>query len=165
MVPEGVPSQLVHRAVVLVQIIPRMSEDQVWRYRAFQSLKDFLNFCPDIRKEGVPELVHVHLYIRGTAKQRFGTLTGFLGSVPFTPKYHPTDRERPLGRKPDDRTTTADLEIIRMGAETKDRKRWTRGSDIQMQHASGCVPVQVACAHTTDSKIVRHCLSSELLLL
>ena len=55
MVAERVPRQLADEAVILVQVVPRVREDQIRLDRALQLLEALLDLAADVREEAVAE--------------------------------------------------------------------------------------------------------------
>ena len=61
-VSKGIPGQLTDQTMILMQIMPVMGEDDVWRFLPFQLLKKIFNLTANVREKTVPKFLRRILF-------------------------------------------------------------------------------------------------------
>ncbi len=121
--PEGVPGQLPHQAVVLVEIVSEMREDQVG-IQALHLLEHVLHRRSLVRQVAVPEGVEPHVPGACAAQQprraplRLGRPRGVAG------QDHPVDVDLGIPvEQGQQRAGAPDLDVVGVGAQQQDGER------------------------------------------
>ena len=113
MLAPGVPGQLIDDAVVLVEVVASVSENQVRRNRSLEGFKVFFNFNILRGKEAVAKVQdRDRLFLRALQEQ-VRTADGFLLAASPRAKNDPVELQVAAGAKQfEDRTPATDLDIV-----------------------------------------------------
>jgi len=120
MVSERVPGELGDQAMILVQVHPIVSEDQIRVKIFFQSLEEFLDLAPLIRKEPVPIVFHNDFVTSGPFQKEPSRLQSFPATGRSGAKYNPGNLQaRILVEKTQNRPATTDLDIVAVSTKAQ----------------------------------------------
>lgn len=120
MVSKGVPSQIGNEAMVLVTVIPKMRENQVWSNVGLQGFKKVLDQGALEWKVAVSEIFCDDVRFGRIAQEHAGALFGFEIARLIGGKNNPPHRKAgQLTGQADDGTTAADFDVIAVGSQTE----------------------------------------------
>jgi hypothetical protein len=112
-VSKSIPGKIGKDPVVLVAVIPIMSEYQVRLKLALELLEKFFDFLALEREEAAPKVLDQDLTFARVPQELLGTRPGFLGATTFSAKDYPEAMQ--TGHFPchsENRSSAADLDII-----------------------------------------------------
>jgi hypothetical protein len=118
MIPPSVPRKLVYDAVVLMEIVARVGQNQVGREPAFQVLKKLLYLDALIGKEAVAELQDGDMLGSGTLQEKGRAAAGFAFAIRAGAKNDPVEFQiAPGTQELENRAAAADLDVVGMSTE------------------------------------------------
>ena len=118
--------------MILMGIVLRGTENQIWGDASLQTFKYVFYLCPCIWQESISERLQHYSRPRLRRQTRSQPFAPPPHEVPIALKHHPVkNRARIFLGQVKDRTSAPDLDVIGMRAYTEDMK------------GSGCVEVEV----------------------
>src|SRR6266404_782302 len=117
----GVPRQFRHEAMVLVQIVSVVREDDVRRYPPLQVLEELLDLAADVWKETVPEALHDDVLMLRVGEDTVAGGYRLAVALPTGTQHDPVDLGFVMGREQtQERPAAADLDVVAVGADTQE---------------------------------------------
>ena len=130
-IAERLPGDVRDDPVILVAVVAAMSENHVRRERSLDRFEHVLDLAQGGGEVPVAELVDVYPARSGPGQELAGALPGLaLAGSSGTAEDDPMTVHVAPGREEgEDRAATADLDVVGVGAETKDPERARRQSE------------------------------------
>jgi len=121
MVPEGVPRQLIHYAVVLMKIMSVVSEDKIRGKILLQLLKAFLHIGSGVRKKSITKGLDHYRFLSRLFEKCVGTGFGLIRSLWGRGEDKPVDLNQVgiLGQF-ENRAPATDLYIVAVSSYAQD---------------------------------------------
>src|SRR5882724_2750211 len=119
-IPVGVPGQVRDESMILMQIVTRVSEDDVRRALGLQLLEERLDAFADVRKEARLEVPDDHVALRRIGEEALRAGQGLLVALAARADHHPLDFGMDvLRQEPQDRSAATDLDVVAVGADAE----------------------------------------------
>ena len=91
-ISKRIPGQLAHKAMILVQVVAAVGEDDVWGYILLKFFKIFFDLHADERKETISKTFHNYTLVADLAEKRLGALLRFDDSLFLVgTQHHPVN--------------------------------------------------------------------------
>jgi len=120
MIPEAIPGQFTKDAVVLVQVLAEVREDQVGVDQPLEALKAFLDFAPLRGEKAVAKIVDDEFAGRHAFQEEARAVAGFAPADFVSAEDDPDHAELLVAaEKAKKSAATANLNIVAVGAETQ----------------------------------------------
>jgi len=129
---EGVPGQVGHDSVVLVPVVTRVSEDDVWTEVARETFERVLDGIEMRREISVPKFMEVDRSLRRGAEEFPSSTLCLARAGPSCAPDHPSEFwSRSSSHQSRQRAAAPDLDVVRVRANTKDPERRSGSRQIQ----------------------------------
>ena len=123
MIPERVPGELADQAVVLVEVVPGVREDELGVDARLEILEDILHLGGRVRQVSVPERVDLDRSIPGIRQHLRGARAGLVTSLAGRSEDDPVDRDVGLRvTEREDGAAAADLEVVGVSSIASTRR-------------------------------------------
>ena len=121
LVSERIPGQLADKTVILVQIVPRMRQDELGVDACLEHLERLLDLPADVRKEAVAEAVDDDLAGGSVREERRRARSSLVGSCSFGSEHHPGHVQvRARSREEKQGRAASDLDVVCVASECED---------------------------------------------
>jgi hypothetical protein len=118
---ERIPGEIANQAVILVQIVAEVGENQVGLESSLQFLETFLDRYTFVKKETVAKGLHHHGFFSSAAQKSAGAKASFRRALGAGAEDHPIELEvRRLLGKLQDGSAASNFDVIAVGAEAQD---------------------------------------------
>src|SRR5262245_57630976 len=135
MVAECIPRELRDLPVILMRIIAPMAEYHVGGHTLLQRLEPSLELGTVIRKKTIPEGRDIYSCADRVGEKRLGRCMRFLAAPTRGAEHGPVHLEAHAALNPaQDGRAGANLDVVRVGAETEHRKLLARSCQPQEPH-------------------------------
>src|SRR5437879_1239927 len=130
-IAERLPDDVRDDPVILVAVVAAMRENHVRRKRSLDRFEHLLDLAQGGGEVAIAELVDVDLARSSPGQELAGALPGLAlaGSSGAAEDDPMTVHVAPCREEGEDRAATADLDVVGVGAETKDPERARRQSE------------------------------------
>src|ERR1700733_9646426 len=159
MIAPGVPSQFASESVVLVQVVPVMSKDQIRRDPLLHLFEETLHFCALIGQEAILEFLDQDLFASRLLQKRLGASAGLFGPRLGGAEFHPENGGvTVLREQPQNGAATANFDIVAMRAQTKNpvvRARHFREMGLKHEYFLAGTPVTASTPPREHSRACR----------
>jgi len=91
MIPPGVPNELIEDAVVLMQVMTGMGENDVWRKQLFEFFKIVFNFSEDRGEVAVAKIFDENVILCGALEKKRGTAASFPFALCSGAEHYPKE--------------------------------------------------------------------------
>jgi hypothetical protein len=146
----SVPAELVQDAVVLMEVIPRMGEDNVRRQASFQGLEVLLDPSAFKWKKTVTKIEDFDVPRSSAFQEQGGTVSSFALAVSSGAEDHPVKMEvSASSQQLQDGAATADLNVVGMRTKAEDLQRPASILEVKSKH----LPSQCPFIHTCQGAL------------
>ena len=137
MVAKGVQGEFRQRAMILVQIVAAMGQNERRTIVAFEIFERLLDAGELGRKEAVAEAVHAHRRFAAAerAEKSAGTPLRFGPAFVIAAEDDPAHlRAGPFAEQPQQQSAAADLDVVGMSAEAQEPQIAAAAVETELQH-------------------------------